>query len=151
LNTGTEQFVFYLPGKYRANFDHLKRFKVVMDPSPSVTLVAEADPPTDFDFKGGIPTLSAHLTEAGVTDAIIWVIQEGTLNLPEGTRQGILHAYDALATPMTELYNSAQAPNGRDGMGDGLKFSLPTVANGKVYTGTATRLDVFGCLGSGCN
>jgi hypothetical protein len=152
LNTGTEQFVFYLPGKYRTNFDHLKRFKVIADdPMPSVTLVAEADPPTEFDFKGGIPSLSAHLTDAGVADAIIWVIQEGTLNQPEGTAQGVLHAYDALATPMTELYNSAQAPNGRDGMGNGLKFSLPTIANGKVYAGTATRLDVFGCLNPDCS
>ena len=142
LNTGDKQFVFYLPGEYRGARDHLKRFEVTTD-SPSIALVAEADPPTPFETKGAIPSISAHWTEAGLVDAIVWTIQE--------SRPAVLHAYDALATPMTELYNSNQAPNGRDRMGDGLKFTLPTVANGKVYAGSATRLDVFGCFLPGCN
>ena len=141
LNTGDKQFVFYLPGEYRGARDHLKRFEVTTDP-PSIALVAEADPPTPFETKGAIPSISAHWTEAGLVDAIVWTIQE--------SRPAVLRAYDALATPMTELYNSNQAPNGRDRMGDGLKFTLPTVANGKVYAGTATRLDVFGCFLPGC-
>lgn len=141
LSTGKEQMVYYLPGEYRGRRDHLKRFAVTTDP-PSVTQVADADPPTEFQLKGGIPSLSGRLTATGVEDAIIWVIQE---NNP-----GVLHAYHAMATPMIELYNSSQAPQERDRMGKGLKFSLPTVANGKVYAGTETRLDVFGCLLPGC-
>jgi len=137
LNTGMKQMVFYLPGEYRGFRDHLKRFEVTADP-PSITLVAEAEPPTPFQIKGAIPSISGNSTETGVSDAIVWTIQE--------SRPAVLHAHAALATPMNEIYNSNQAPGGRDLMGDGLKFTLPTVANGKVYAGTATRLDVFGLI-----
>ena len=138
LSTGREQVVFYLPGEYRGHRDHLKRFAVTTDP-PAVIQVADGDPPTEFQLKGGIPSLSGRMTATGIVeDAIIWVIQE--------SNPGVLRAYDAMATPMTEIYNSNQAPQQRDRMGKGLKFTLPTVANGKVYAGTETRLDVFGRL-----
>jgi hypothetical protein len=42
------------------------------------------------------------------------------------------------------LYSSAQATGGRDVTGPSTKMQIPTVANGKVYVGTATELDVFG-------
>ena len=49
----------------------------------------------------------------------------------------ILHAYDAnnLSTP---LYASNQA-GPRDTAGGGIKFSVPTIANGHVYLGDAKR------------
>jgi len=138
LNTGTEQFIFYAPGEYRGFRDHLKRFLVTVDP-PSISQVADADPPTVFERKGAIPSLSGSSTGNDVSNAIIWTLQAARDDQP-----AVLHAYDALATPMTELYNSSQAAGGRDTMGNGMKFTLPTVANGRVYAGTATRLDVFG-------
>ena len=56
----------------------------------------------------------------------------------------ILRAYDAsnLSTP---LYASNQA-GPRDTAGGGIKFSTPTIANGMVYLGTQTELDVYGLL-----
>ncbi len=138
LNTGAEQFIFYAPGEYRGFRDHLKRYAVTVDP-PSISKVADADPPTVFERKGAIPSISGLLTTQGISDAIIWTLQATRDDLP-----AVLHAHDALATPMTEIYNSSQAAGGRDTMGNGMKFTLPTVANGKVYAGTATRLDVFG-------
>ena len=56
----------------------------------------------------------------------------------------VLHAYDA-TNVATELDNSNQAGT-RDVPGAAVKFSVPTIANGKVYIGTQTDVDVYGLL-----
>ena len=57
----------------------------------------------------------------------------------------ILFAFD-LNNLGNELWDRSLSGQ-RDAAGNAVKFSVPTVANGKVYIGTRTELDVYGLLG----
>jgi hypothetical protein len=57
----------------------------------------------------------------------------------------VLYAYDA-ANLATQLYRSDTTSGAANAAGNAVKFSVPTVANGKVYVGTQTELTVFGLL-----
>jgi hypothetical protein len=80
----------------------------------------------------GIPGATPVISSSGNTNGILWAIE----------RAGILHAYDA-TNLANELYNSNQAGS-RDALGTAVRFSVPTVANGRVYVGTKTQLVVYG-------
>jgi uncharacterized protein (TIGR03437 family) len=86
-----------------------------------------------FPYPGATPSISAN----GTSNGIVWAAENGTA--------AVLHAYDA-SNLARELYNSNQAPNGRDHFGEGNKFIVPTVAAGKVYVGTTNGVGVFGLL-----
>jgi hypothetical protein len=87
-----------------------------------------------FPYPGAVPVVSGN----GSSDGIVWVIDRGT-----GTG-AVLRAYRA-SDVSNELYNSDQNVP-RDNPGLPVKFSVPTVAHGKVYVGTQDRLSVFGLL-----
>ena len=84
-----------------------------------------------FGYPGTTPSISANGTAAG----IVWAA--------ENSSPAVLHAYDA-SDLSKELYNSNQAANNRDRFGDGNKYIVPTVVNGKVYVGTTNGVGVFG-------
>ncbi len=86
---------------------------------------------------GVTPSVSSNGTQAGT--GIIWAIE--TYNQVIGGNPAILYAFDAMN--MTELYDSTQCGS-LDTPGLAEKFTVPTVANGKVYVGTQNELDVFG-------
>jgi hypothetical protein len=89
-----------------------------------------------FGYPGTTPVLSA----AGTANAILWALRRTSASTP-----GVLHAYDP-ANLKTELWNSSQAAGGRDQAGLAVRFFSLAVANGKVYIGTKTELDVYGLL-----
>src|SRR5579859_4508696 len=91
--------------------------------------------PATFGFPGPTPSVSA----AGANNAIVWATDSRAYGSSNGSSQtagpAILHAYDATNLG-TELWNSSMAPANRDLAGNCVKFTVPTVANGKVYVGT---------------
>jgi hypothetical protein len=88
---------------------------------------------TQFTYPGTAPSVSAN----GTANGIVWA--------HENTNPAVLHAYDA-ANLAHEIYNSNQAAGNRDQLGAGNKFITPTVADGKVFVGTANSVAVFGLL-----
>jgi hypothetical protein len=95
-----------------------------------------------FQMHGATPSLSAN----GAMNGIVWDIDNSLYNNGDPSQSGVcvLHAYNA-ANLASELYNSSQAGS-RDTAGLALKFTVPTIANGKVFVPTATELDVYGLL-----
>ena len=91
-----------------------------------------------------------HLTRSTVSisangsgNGIVWVVDSDAYY---DAHQGpaVLHAYDA-KNLARELYNSNQH-FARDNPGQASKFTVPTVADGKVFVGTANHLSVYGLL-----
>jgi hypothetical protein len=90
----------------------------------------------NFAWPGTIPSISADSTNINPpATAIVWAIENNGL-------QAVLHAF-AATNLSGELYNSTQAGD-RDNPGNYVKFTAPTIANGKVYVGTQYRLSVYG-------
>ena len=117
--------------------DSLKEFKLtngLLGTSPSATSSPQ------FPFPGATPAVSAN----GSTNGIVWAIDSSKYGLPTSNGPAVLHAFRA--DTLVELWNSTQAAASRDTAGDAVKFAVPTVANGKVYIGTQTELDVYGTL-----
>jgi len=84
----------------------------------------------------GYPGANTSVSSNGASGGILWSIEAGGIN--------ILHAYDATDVSK-ELYNSNQA-GARDKFGAAVRFTVPTVINGKVYVAGKTELAAFGLL-----
>jgi hypothetical protein len=132
FNNGTQQLIYYMGAS-----DVLKSFAI---DGGQISIQPFAETAQTFGFPGANPAISAN----GTTDGIIWVLDTSLNGTGEHPASGpaVLHAYDA--TTLQELYNSSQRPT--DQLGDAVKFTVPTVVNGKVYVGTQTGLHVFGLL-----
>ena len=117
---------------YAADNDMLKAYPMI---NAKMATTPSSVSPTKFQHPGPTPTISAN----GTQDGIVWALDSNT------SQAAVLHAYDP-ANLAHELYNSTQAPNGRDSFGAGNKFITPMIVNGKVYVGTPTGVAVFGLL-----
>jgi|HubBroStandDraft_6_1064221.scaffolds.fasta_scaffold13436_3 hypothetical protein len=111
-----------------------------------------------FNIRNGVvsttPTSQSaaiyHLTRStvsvsanGNSNGIVWAMDnDAYYNRRAGP--AVLHAYDARNLGR-ELYNSSQRSS-RDNPGQAAKFTVPTIAGGKVFVGTADQLSVYGLL-----
>jgi hypothetical protein len=118
---------FYLVGAS----DVLKAFHMSNNLLPSTPTAKAA---TTYSFPGATPTISAN----GSSNGIVWTLQRIS------GANAVLHA-NLASNVATELYNSNQAGS-RDLPGTSIKFAVPTVANGKVFVGTSSKLTVYGLL-----
>ena len=91
-----------------------------------------------FGFPGVTPSISSN----GAANGIVWAIDSSQFGSPGPS---VLHAYNA-TNIANELWSSSMAANNRDAAGNAVKFTVPTIANGKVYLGTSTEVDVYGLL-----
>ena len=85
-----------------------------------------------FGFPGATPSISAN---SATSNGIVWAIDASMYCTPQspGCGPAVLHAFDATKLS-PELWNSSQVASDRAGFA--VKFTVPTVANGKVYIGT---------------
>lgn len=90
--------------------------------------------PTAYGLRGANTVVSANGTQHG----IVWAYEKAAA----GT--GTLHAYDANQVS-NELWNSNMNAE-RDGLGGGIGFAVPVVANGHVVVTYDMRVGVYGLL-----
>jgi len=98
-------------------------------------LILSGESTNSFPWPGATPVVSAN----GASNGIVWVVESNGSGAP-----AVLHAYSA-ADVIIELYNSSENA-ARDNPGPAIKFSVSTVANGKVYVGSQYQVSVFGLL-----
>jgi len=144
VQTGTQQYdnIFSTPTLWNNTIYYHEAQDVVQAFSwdPNTGLISTSPVMQGTIVYGGHGA-NTSLSSNGGSGAILWDID--TTNAGTGGA-AILHAYDA-TNLQNELYDSDQA-GGRDTAGPAVKFSVPTIADGHVFIGTASELDIYGLL-----
>ena len=92
---------------------------------------ASSQSSTSYGFPGSSPSVSS----LGTSDGIVWALNNTNYCTPQspGCGPAVLHAYNA-SSLTSDLWNSSMVS--ADAAGNAVKFTVPTIANGKVYVGT---------------
>jgi hypothetical protein len=113
--------------------DSLRQYPIS---NASIATASNSNSTHVFSYPAVIPAVSAN----GTSGAIVWGLEIG------GYTPGspvVLHAFNA-TNLASEIYTSPSSGSGAAGIA--VKFSVPTVANGKVYVGGQGSITVFGLL-----
>lgn len=112
--------------------DHMKAFRIANGALSSAPVQQSTH---TFEYPGSTPSISANgdASDPGAT-AVVWVVDPGS------TAGLLAYAARDLSKP---LYDSRSLQRGDD-PGPYVRFSVPTVANGKVFVGTRNGLAVYG-------
>ena len=113
--------------------DSLRQFTVG---NGSISTVSSSNSNNTFTFRGATPAVSAN----GATNGIVWVAD---ITAYQSGGAVVLDAYDA-TNVSNPLYSSPS--NGSGAAAPATKFTVPTVANGKVYVGGQLAFTVCGLL-----
>ena len=113
--------------------DSLRQFTVG---NGSISTVSNSNSNNTFTFRGATPAVSAN----GATNGIVWVAD---ITAYQSGGAVVLDAYDA-TNVSNPLYSSPS--NGSGAAAPATKFTVPTVANGKVYVGGQFAFTVCGLL-----
>jgi hypothetical protein len=97
------------------------------------TLSPNQDNGENISFPGANPSISAN----GTSNGIVWYIDHSN-------GQAVLRAY--AANDLSHQIYASNLSGKRDRASTYVKFSTPTIANGKVFVGTADQLDIYGLL-----
>ena len=110
------------------SFGPVRAFRLNMS-TARLTLASESS--NELGFPGATPSVSSAATRNG----IVWTLDSAQYCTARSKRCGpvVLYAHDA-SNLGKELWNSALTA--ADTAGYGIKYTVPTVANGKVYVGT---------------
>ena len=113
--------------------DNLRQYSIA---NGTISSNSVSNSTQSFPYPATIPAISAN----GNSGGIVWVVEIGSYR---PSNPAILHAFDA-TNLATQLYASPSSGSGA--AGKAVKFTVPTVANGKVYVAGQGQLTVFGLL-----
>ncbi len=93
--------------------------------------------PDKYAYPGPTPSVSAN----GTTNGIVWALNNTGVT---SGNAAVLSAYDA-TNLANALYSTNTNPT-RDNPGLPVSFTVPTIANGKVYVGADGQVSIYGLL-----
>jgi hypothetical protein len=99
------------------------------------TSTAQFAPAGSGGHSFGFPGATLSVSAAGNQNGVVWAIDSHSYCTRQSTTCGpaVLYAYDA-SNVTKELWNSSL--NAADVAGNAIKFTVPTIANGRVFIGT---------------
>jgi hypothetical protein len=90
------------------------------------------------------PGAPLAISADGARNGIVWAIETKVWNAWDTEKPAALHAFDA-TNVAHELYTSERNA-ARDRAGPAVRFTIPTIAGGRVYVPARREVDVYGLL-----